>query len=235
MNANSPKTMNNTQSQCWRQIGVWGDRSCSELNQHTHCRNCPVYSTSGRNLLEREAPSTYIAEWTQLLAVEKVTTNGHSLQRQATLSVVIFRLGGEWLALPANLFKEVNQVSSIHKLPHRSNSIFLGLINIRGEIQMCISLKALLNIDSSSIISQNSSNVVYQRMVVIEKEENRWVFPVDEIYGVHRLLPKEIRNVPASVSKSTNTYTKGIIYWQDKNVSYLDDELLLYTLSRRVL
>ena len=227
--------MNDNQSQCWRQIGVWGDRSCTELNQHTHCRNCPVYSTSGRNLLEREAPTAYIAEWTQLLAVEKVTTNGHSLQRQATLSVVIFRLGGEWLALPANLFKEVNQVSSIHKLPHRSNSIFLGLINIRGEIQMCISLNALLNIDSSSVTSQNSSNVVYQRMVVIEKEEDRWVFPVDEIYGIHRLSPKEIRNVPASVSKSTNTYTKGIIYWQDKNVSYLDDELLLYTLSRRVL
>lgn len=227
--------MNNNQSQCWSQIGVWGDRSCSELNHHTHCRNCPVYSTSGRTLLEREAPSAYIAEWTQLLAVEKARSNAHFLQRQAALSVVIFRLGGEWLALPANLFKEVNQVSSIHKLPHRSNSIFLGLVNIRGEIQMCISLNVLLSIDSTSIISQNSSHIVYQRMVVIEKQANRWVFPVDEIYGVHRLLPEELRNVPTSVSKSTNTYTKGIIYWQDKNVSYLDDELLLYTLSRRIL
>ncbi|HEY9690722.1 MAG TPA: chemotaxis protein CheW [Oculatellaceae cyanobacterium] len=227
--------MDDNQSKCWRQIGVWGDRSCTELKNYTHCHNCPVYSTSGRNLLEREAPLDYITEWTQLIAGEKAKTNGHSLQKLATFSVIIFRLGGEWLALPANLFKEVNPVSYIHKLPHRSNSIFLGLVNIRGELQMCISLKAFLGIDAISIASQNSSHVVYKRMVIVEKSGKPWVFPVDEIYGIHRLSPEELRNVPANVSKSTNTYTKAMIPWQDKNVSYLDDELLFYTIERRVL
>jgi len=227
--------MNNSQSQCWSKIGVWGDRSCSELNNHTHCRNCPVYSTSGRNLLEREVSSAYISEWTQLIAKEKANTNGHSLQTLATISVAIFRLGGEWLALPANLFKEVNQVSSIHKLPHRSNSVFLGLVNIRGELQMCISLTALLGIDSTATASQSSSHVVYKRMVVVEKDGNSWVFPADEIYGVHRLPPEELINVPINVSQSPNSYTKGMIRWQDKHVSYLDDELLFYTLSRQIL
>ena len=29
---------------CWRRIGVAGDRTCPELAQHVHCRNCPVYA-----------------------------------------------------------------------------------------------------------------------------------------------------------------------------------------------
>ena len=29
---------------CWNRIGVRGDRSCPELKQYVHCRNCPVYS-----------------------------------------------------------------------------------------------------------------------------------------------------------------------------------------------
>lgn len=220
---------------CWNVIGVWGDRTCIELTTHTHCRNCPVYSTSGRNLLEREAPIEYVNKWTQLLAEEKANTQGLALQTISTISVVIFRLGVEWLALPANLFKEITQISTIRTLPHRSNSILLGLANIRGEIQMCISLSALLGMDTTAASDTNTSHVVYKRMVVVEREGNRWVFIVDEIYGVHRFQPNELRNVPASVSKSTNTYTKGMIGWRDRNVSYLDDELLFYTLSKKVL
>jgi chemotaxis-related protein WspD len=143
-------------------------------------------------------------------------------------------LGGEWLALPAQLFTEVTEPSPIHTLPHRSNKILLGIVSIRGEIQLCICLSELLGLGTATV-SQTISPIVYKRMVVVEKEENRWVFPVDEIYGVHRFHPDELRNVPATVSKAKGTYTKAIINWQDKSVSYLDDELLFYTLNRRAL
>jgi len=38
---------------CWRRIGVSGDRSCPELAQHVHCRNCPVYAGAAQRLPAR--------------------------------------------------------------------------------------------------------------------------------------------------------------------------------------
>lgn len=220
---------------CWNYIGVTGDRTCPELQIYIHCRNCSVYSTGGRNLLEREAPVDYVNEWTHLLADTQVS----AIRRVAhtnTISVVIFRLGLEWLALPASLFKEVTPVTTIHTLPHRSNAILLGITNIRGEIQMCISLGALLQLETAPIATHNhTSPVVYKRMLVVEKEGNCWVFPVDEIYGIQRFTPDELRNVPATVSRVPETYAKGMIHWREQNVSYLDDELLFYTLNKKVL
>lgn len=213
---------------CWNQIGVWGDRSCPELKTYIHCRNCPAYSVAGRKLLEREAPPEYLDEWTSLLTQEK--------EEQAIdiISVGMFRLGEEWLALPAPVFKEVTEPSLIHSLPHRSNKILLGIVSIRGEIHICISLSDLLGLDAAAP-SQNMSPIIYKRMVVVEKEENRWVFPVDEIYGIHRVHPVDLRNVPATVAHATGTYTKTMFVWQDKSVSYLDDELLFYTFNRKIL
>jgi chemotaxis-related protein WspD len=139
-----------------------------------------------------------------------------------TLSVGIFRLSGEWLALPGTLFKEVTQISVTHTLPHRSNNILIGLVNIRGEIQLCISLKALLGLEAADASRQNISPVVYERMVVVEREGSR-------------ILPEQIRNVPATVSKVPETYTKGIISWQGQSVCYLDDDLLFYTLTKKII
>lgn len=238
MAANNGKLTN----ECWKAIGIWGDRSCGELKTHTHCRNCPVYSSGGRNLLEREAPAEYVSEWTDLLAeIEAAATRQVATD---AISIVIFRLGGEWLALPAGLFKEVTPVAPVRTLPHRSSAVLLGLVNVRGEIQMCISLNALLRLETSNAgdsllhelaSRQPAKNVTYQRMVVVEKEGNRWVFAVDELYGVQRIHPDEVGNAPATVSKVPDTYIKGMINWQEKSVSYLDDELLFYTLNKRVL
>jgi chemotaxis-related protein WspD len=226
MTANNVQITNN----CWKVIGIWGDRSCPELKTHTHCRNCPVYSAGGRNLLEREAPQDYVSEWTDLLAEQKET------KAKGTVPVVIFRLGVEWLALPAGLFQEVTPVSPVRTLPHRSNDILLGLVNIRGELQMCVSLSSLLRLNAAPApAGQNIQNIVYKRMVVVAKEGNRWVFPVDEIYGVHRIATEEVRNAPATVSKVPDSYIKGIISWREESVSYLDDELLFYALNKRIL
>src|SRR4030095_4038577 len=40
------ETSSNTSSlrACWSQVGIWGNRSCPELQQHVHCRNCPAYA-----------------------------------------------------------------------------------------------------------------------------------------------------------------------------------------------
>ncbi|MCC5669299.1 chemotaxis protein CheW [Nostoc sp. CHAB 5784] len=223
---------------CWNQIGITGDRSCPELKTHIHCQNCPVYSWAGRSLLEREAPQEYIDEWTNLLSKEKSEKSlevGHQIVSIKTITVGIFRLQQEWLALSAQLIKEVMPISTIHTLPHRSNNIFLGLVSLRGEVQICISLKEFLGIETADGDRQKISPVIYERMVVVEKFGNPWVFPVDEICGMHRIHPMELTNVPATLSKMPENYTQGLFNWKNQKVGYLDDELLFYALSKKVL
>ncbi|MEB3180172.1 MAG: chemotaxis protein CheW [Nostocaceae cyanobacterium] len=226
---------------CWNQIGVEGrgDRTCAKLKTVTHCRNCPVYSTAGRSLLERVAPPEYIHEWTEIVAktlpAQSIApANGAIVQSTETISIMIFRLGGEWLALPVRLFQEVTQPCVIHTLPHRSNQLFLGLVNIRGEILMCICLGHLLDLDTNDS-SPPQNSVVSKRMVVVGSAENRWVFSVDEVYGVHRFPMGELQSTPVVIAKASETYTKGVIHWQGHQVSYLDADLLFYTLNRRIL
>ncbi|MEZ2239567.1 chemotaxis protein CheW [Microcoleus sp.] len=218
---------------CWNQIGIAGDRTCRQLKKYIHCRNCPVYSDGGRSLLEQKLPLGYLDEWTQVLRSTPEVTNPKTSTH--TISVGIFRLRDEWLALPAALFKEVTQLSVTHTLPHRSNPILIGLVNIRGELQLCISLTALLGLETADSHRKNVSLVVYERMVVVEKEGSRWVFVVDEMHGIHRINLEELRNVPATVSKVPQTYTKGIITWQGQNVCYLNDDLLFDSLNNKII
>lgn len=211
---------------CWGRIGVSGDGSCPELRRVIHCHNCPVYSAAGRGLLDRSAPEGYLDEWAGALAGEKEE------RASDTVSVVIFRLGVEWLALPTGVFKEVTEVRVVHALPHRSNSTLLGIVNIGGEIQLCVSLGGLLGLEEAGGADQNGRHGVYRRMVVVERERERWVFPADEVSGIHRFRPGELRGAPVTVAKAAATYTRGMIPWQGRSVGYLDDELLFYSLRR---
>lgn len=220
---------------CWNKMGVGGDRSCKQLKIYTHCRNCPVYSAAGRGLLEREAPTGYIDEWTELFSQTQLPQTISQIENTTTQAVIIFRLGKEWLALSANLFKEVTSPGIIHTIPHRSNAILKGIVNIRGEILMCISLRNLLGLENQEKAKSSKSIVIAQeRMVVIQQNEDRWVFSVDEVSSIQRFHKQEFRLAPAVVAQSKEAYTKSVINWQNKKVSYLDDELLFYTINRRI-
>jgi chemotaxis-related protein WspD len=150
-----------------------------------------------------------------------------------TLSVIIFRLGNERLALPVNILQEVTSPYSIHTVPHRSNNVFLGLINIRGETLLCISLRDLLGLEPAAA-SAVSNTISPQRMIVAGKNESKWVFPVDEVYGTYRFHLNEFKEAPVVVAKASEAYTKGVITWQDKKLNFLDSELLFYTLNHKV-
>ncbi|HLO85116.1 MAG TPA: chemotaxis protein CheW, partial [Nostocaceae cyanobacterium] len=152
----------------------------------------------------------------------------------ATLKVVIFRLQQEWLALPAQIFQETTIPSPVHTLPHRSNQILRGLVNIRGELYLCISLTHLLNLEISDGKLPSFSPVVYSRMVVVQDTGQTWVFSVDELYGLHQISPEKLIDPPSNNTSTSRTYTKGLFPWQSYTVSYLDAELLFSTLAKKV-
>ncbi len=210
---------------CWNKIGVHGDGSCPELERYVHCRNCPVYSASAAKLLDANLPAGHLDEWT-----------GHfSAKQQAgetgTETVVIFRIGAEWLALPTAVFQEVATLRAVHSLPHRRGGIVLGLANVRGTLLVCVSLGDLLGLEKTAA-KKDKAHVLPRRLLVISREGSRLVFPVDEVHGIHRGRVREMKEAPATVAKAAATYTKSVLAWRDKAVGCLDDQLLFYTLNR---
>lgn len=224
---------------CWNKIGVMGDRSCGELKTVIHCHDCPVFAAVGDSLLEREPPLNYVDEWIGVLAetpVDEETENNETIiKAEEAISVMIFRLGNERLAFPANILQEVTHPCVIQPLPHRSNELFLGLVNIRGETLLCASLSYLLNLEPTKEDSSNSKYVNVKRMMVAGQQNDKWVFPVDEVYGIYRFHLYELRDAPVVIAKAAQAYTQEIINWQGEKVNYLDSELLFYTLNSKVL
>jgi chemotaxis-related protein WspD len=215
---------------CWNQIGVFGDGTCPELAKAIHCRNCPVYAAGGRSLLEREPPADYLREWTQALAEAKDEDRAED-----TLSVLIFRLGREWLALPTHVCQEVAEMRPIHTLPHRSGPVLLGLVNIRGQIRLCVSLRELLGLEPGDDSGRTMNHKNPRCLVVIAGDSDHWVLLVDEIHGIQRFHLSAIRDAPVTVAKAAPRLTKGVIDWRDTGVGYLDDGLLFLALRKEVL
>lgn len=209
---------------CWNTIGVRGDSSCRELEQHVHCRNCPVYSKAALQLLDGAPPAGYIAEWTNHFAKPK------GVGDHETIAVFIFRLGGEWLGLPARAVTEVASLRPIHSVPHRGAD--LGVANIRGELVVSVSLVKVLGLEQSPASPRDARRTVHQRLLVIRGDDLRVVCVVDEVHGLHRFHSRAMAEVPATVARAAASYSKQVLSWNGCSVGFLDADLLFYSLAR---
>ena len=209
---------------CWNDIGVHGDATCPELQQVIHCRNCTVYSKAGVQLLDRPLLPEYRRAWTEHFAQEK------KLASPARHSALLFRINSEWLALPTPAFHEVAERRPVHSLPHRQQGIVLGLVNVRGELLICVSLGRLLGLARSP--PHETPRTTYDRLLVAHWDGHRCVFPADEVRGILRFQTSELQEPPATLAKSRLSYTQGILRWQDRAVGLLDADLLFSSLNR---
>lgn len=215
---------------CWRLVGVTGDRSCPELATFIHCRNCPILAAAARRFFDRPAPPGYPESWREILEQPTVLPDARAR------SVLVFRLGDEWLALPTATLVEVTSPRPVHSLPHRSATVLEGIVNIRGQLQLCIRLGALLGLNSP--VAEASEPTPTARLLVVERQGNmgpeRWVFGVDEVAGVHQVPGASVRPVPATVSGSGKRATMSLFSWRDRTVGLLDEERLLDGLRQLV-
>ncbi len=213
---------------CWNRIGVWGKQKpkCGELERVIHCINCKVYSGAGRLLLDRASDKEYIASWSEQLKKEKKKKHDNDKP------VVVFRIAGEWLALSARLLHEVVEMRVVHRVPHSKSSVLRGLINIRGELQLCISLGQLLGLERRVRTSDDDQGIIGGRMVVIDNGEDRYVFPVSEVQGIHRYAFGDLQAVPATAGLSASNYLSGVLELNERHVGCLDERLLFSALRR---
>jgi chemotaxis-related protein WspD len=206
---------------CWNSIGIRGDSSCPELVRHVHCRNCPIYSEAAEGVLDIDVPDGYVAQSTRSVTGEKIKASGN------TLSVIIFRISTEWIALPTAVIWQILAPRPIHSLPGRRDGVVLGLANIRGRLLVCVALRRILRLDDTVLQDPNRYNPD-PRMLVILQEGFHTVYPVDEVHGVQRFPPE----APVTVSTAATAYIKAVVSWHGKSVGLLDPDLVLSTINR---
>jgi chemotaxis-related protein WspD len=216
--------------ECWREIGVSGDRSCPELEKQLHCRNCPTHAQIARRLLDRPLPPGYRDEWTRHFAERPE----EMLEDEEIDSVLIFRIGEEWLGLPAAICREIAEPRPVHSLPHRRSEAVRGIVNVRGELLICVALPALLGIGKPASERSAGRIAVFPRMVVIGVEARHVAFEVDEVHGLHGYRAHERGAVPATVGRSAASVVATMIRWEGRAVGCLDAQRLLDLIDRNI-
>ena len=208
---------------CWNRIGVRGDRSCPELAKVTHCHNCSVFAAAGRRFLDAPSPPDYLDEWTSRLAVPDEAAAGEQL------SVLVFRLGDEWLAMPVEVLVEVTPPRPPHRVPHRAG-LLAGIVNIRGELHLCVRLDLLLGIAATGASARNN----HSRLIVIRHESERWAFTADEVDQVHRTSKEGVTAAAPTLWRAAAKMTRGVFKLGDRSVGLIDEARLFQAIRERV-
>jgi len=216
---------------CWTTIGVWSTLPirCPKLKEVIHCRNCEVYSAAGRKMLERRLPDGYENTWAEIYREDK------QQRLVGTESVTIFRLGNEWMALPTSSIQEITDVCSVHSIPHHNTNILRGLVNLRGQLKVCVSLGQLMEVDKAETHSgKDTKERIYERMIAVKHNDDQYVFLVSEVKGTHRYHPQDLQSPPATLSQAAETFTCGILSYDGLEVACLDEELMFYSLEKKL-
>ncbi len=197
---------------CWSEIGDWGMGTCPKLDEVGRCKYCSVYVLSGRKLFDRPVTEELIAEWTEIVSKPKEKKNPN------TVSVVIFRIAAEWLAIETQCFQEVTDRKFIHTVPYRSNDYFKGISNVNGELLLCFSLSRILGL--MPITSE------LKKMVVLKNESQRYIFEVDEFDCVTSMPLDLLQKPPVTISKSVDAHISSIFNFKNNRVGLLDNAKL---------
>ena len=199
---------------CWNRIGVRGDKQCPLLERHVHCRNCEVYAAAATRLLDRYA----LVQEHQAAAVQPDAEN-------TGRSMLLFRLGEEWLALATACLAEIAPLQAVHSLPHQRSRLLHGVANVRGALVPCLSLADLLGVQAGA--TEPRSARAMPRMLILAAEGGPVVMAVEEIDGIHRLDPQLLGS-----GRDATRFTAAVLQWRGRSVRVLDDQHLMSAVQR---
>jgi chemotaxis-related protein WspD len=218
---------------CWNRIGTRGDNSCPRLEQYLRCLNCPVFEQAAARMLDRPVQMAASA-----LTIEARSDGGQSAGQAGEKTAVkregslVFRVGAEWLALPARTLQHVGEARPIHSLPHRRSPIVLGVVNVRGVLTLAVSLTALLHVEAAE--EGAAIRPGRRRLLVAERHGETTAFPVDDVEGVAYFGPAELLPVPATLAQGAGRHVRGVLGWRNRSVGVLDGDALFEALTRSV-
>ncbi|GAA7756004.1 MULTISPECIES: chemotaxis protein CheW [Cupriavidus] len=222
---------------CWRRIGVTGDRTCPLLATHITCRNCPVYAQAALVLLDTLAIDPIV----QPASGSDTPIDQSSADRLAGESYMVFRVGDEWLALPTATLGEVTAPALVHSLLHRRHAALIGVAAVRGALLTCISLALLFGesaepteptepTESNGRGGQDAQRAA--RFLILGQGRNAIALPVAEVAGVERVTQDVLLPLPATLARASARYSRALFDFNGHSVGLLDADLLRQALTR---
>ena len=210
---------------CWNRIGVSGDQSCAKLAQHIHCRNCEVYSDAAQRNLQRPVGAGYREEWAGHFRqpAQQRADSGHS--------VLVFRIGREWLALPTRTIASVAPQVPGHRLPHRDGRGLLGIVNVGGKLTPSMSLGALLGIDDQEVPAAIGRQT-FARLLVMQWEGQPFALPVADLHGIARYGAASLAAPAGTINKGLHRFLTGVLAQDEMKIGVLDEALVGHQLTR---
>ena len=205
---------------CWRTIGTRGDRSCPKLAEYVRCINCPVYHDTAQALLAR------LPVQLDDTPTDAAITPAESGSR---FNVLVFRLEGEWLAMPTRVLDEVGEPRPVHPVPHRRRGALLGLVNVRGVLTPCVSLARLLSLSAAP--ADQPAATVRARLLIVKDGARQIALPVDAVDGIHAVPEHAIAPPPATLAAAAHALSMGVIDVADRRIGLLDATRLLAALA----
>jgi chemotaxis-related protein WspD len=111
----------------------------------------------------------------------------------------------------------------VHRVPHRSNRVFTGLVNLQGQAQLCVSLHGLLGIVTSGSTT---------RLVVLRDRDRAetWAFSADQVVGVQRVPRSQWRGPPTTLVNPAVGFSQAVLSWSDRSIGLLDEQRIFTAL-----
>lgn len=220
--------LNVAEQACWAKIGVSGDNTCPKLKEVVHCRNCEVFSLAARQFFRRPAPNGYREEWAKRAAEPP------PIEDRTELSVIVFRLSTEWLAIDTEYLAETTDPQPVHRVPHRRHPAFRGLVNIRGRLLLCASLEKLIGVEASDkpepILGYHVA-VGHPRMVVLSRGSQTWVVESPEVVGVTHAPRSKLQASPAGNDTAAGGLCRALLPWDHRTAAVLCPDRLFTALA----
>ena len=209
--------MKDESASCWRRIGVYGgDHSCERLAEAIHCRNCEVFHQAARGMFARESAAA---------PAEAVGRAVHAGDDER--SVLVFRIGSQWLGLPTAQLAEVAPDRPIRRRAHRTAGRLEGAVNVRGERHLCVSLAEMLGLTRREMQGGETARLILLR----DPTGALLAFRSDEVRGLQHFLPAQVEQPPDTLGDALKSCVEGLIPGEGGHVALLKDDAVIDALE----
>jgi purine-binding chemotaxis protein CheW len=136
--------------------------------------------------------------------------------------VVVFELegGGGFYGLPAQAVESIVAIQEITFVPGTPSWI-LGVVNVRGEIESVLDLKAVLGLAPAEITSES-------RLLIAQEGELRSGLLVDRMVDIVEILTSSISPPPPPLEGGKGIYIQGEADYGGRSLLMLDLEQVFH-------
>lgn len=157
--------------------------------------------------------------WQQELATRSTDHDGDDHER-----VFAFRCGNEWFAIDPTNVLQVDRMPVIHSIPDRPEAL-AGLINLRGVVTLCFSLKEIL---------QCAPGPEAKTPLLLTLAQDGWQVgcQIDEAISIISFSSSATTPPPATLEAVASCHVTQLFSFNGHNVACLDADLLFNTFKK---